>query len=68
MNSVFDIVPRPVAMALICGDVDIFDCGYYDKLFDYYMPEMPYGVAKARTGDPDQWILNQLEEDMGVYA
>ncbi len=68
MNSVFDIVPRPVAMALICGDVDIFDSGYYDKLFDFYMPEMPYGVAKARTGDPDQWILNQLEEDMGVYA
>ena len=66
--SVFDIVPRPVAMALICGDVDIFDSAYYDKLFDFYMPEMPYGVAKARTGDPDQWILNQLEEDMGVYA
>ena len=68
MNSVFDIVPRPVAMALICGDVDIFDSGYYDKLFDFYMPDMPYGVAKARTGDPDQWILDRLEEELGVYA
>ncbi len=33
----------------------------YSKLFDYYMFEMPYGVAKARTGDPDLWILNKLK-------
>ena len=68
MNSVFDIVPRPVAISMICGDTDIFRSGYYDKLFDHYMPDMPYGVAKARTGDPDQWILDRLEEELGVYA
>jgi hypothetical protein len=53
---------------MICGDTDIFDSGYYTKLFDYYVHEMPYGVAKARTGDPDQWILDRLEEDLGVFA
>jgi hypothetical protein len=67
MTSVFDIVPRDIAVDLICGDADIFNGGYYDQLFAYYSPDMPYGVAKARTGDPDEWILNRLEEDLGVY-
>jgi hypothetical protein len=66
IHSVFDVVPRNVAIALVCGDADIFNVGYYDKLFAYYAPDMPYGVAKARTGDPDEWILNRLEEDLGV--
>lgn len=66
IHSVFDVVPRNVAIALVCGDADIFNVGYYDKLFEYYAPDMPYGVAKARTGDPDEWILNRLEEDLGV--
>lgn len=68
MNSVFDIVPRSVAISMVVGDTDIFRSGYYDNLFDFYMPDMPYGVAKARTGDPDQWILDRLEEELGVYA
>jgi hypothetical protein len=36
---------------------------YYEELYEYYLNsgEMPYGVAKARTGDPDQWIYDQLE-------
>ncbi len=35
----------------------------YDKLYEYFCnsEEMPYGVAKARTGDPDIWILEYLE-------
>lgn len=68
MTSVFDIVSRPAAISLICGDLDIFDSGYYEKLYGYYLSEMPYDVAKARTGDPDQWILDRLEEELGVYA
>lgn len=32
----------------------------YEKLFSYYSDEMPYGTQKARTGDPDEWILNKL--------
>ena len=41
----------------------------YEKLFDYFAfetSEMPYGVAKARTGDPDLWILDKLEEMLGL--
>src|ERR1035441_8739169 len=29
-------------------------------LYEYYSPDMPYGTAKARTGDPDQWIEEHL--------
>ena len=42
----------------------IFFCeteAYY-KLFDYYAEEMPYGIAKCRTGEPDTWILDRLRE------
>lgn len=68
MNSVFDIVPRNIAIALICGDADIFATGYYEKLFRYFLNDMPYGVAKARDEDPVEWILDRLEEEMGVCA
>ena len=34
----------------------------YEDLFGYYMDsgEMPYGVMKARTGMPDEWIYDKL--------
>ena len=35
----------------------------YEKLLDYFSDEMPYGVAKCRTGEPDVWILNRLAEE-----
>lgn len=36
----------------------------YEELFGYYMDsgEMPYGVMKARTGMPDEWIWNRVQE------
>jgi hypothetical protein len=34
----------------------------YKKLLDYYSDEMPYGVAKCRTGEPDSWILDRLQK------
>lgn len=33
----------------------------YEALFPIYMDEMPYGTAKARTGDPEHFILKELE-------
>lgn len=33
----------------------------YDALYEYYQDEIPYGTAKARTGDPRAWIERQLE-------
>ena len=39
----------------------------YRELISYYMSngEMPYGVAKARDGDPEQWIMDRLDS-MGL--
>ena len=42
---------------------DFYDTPMYDKLYEYFAfvtCEMPYGAAKARTEDPDTWILNHL--------
>ena len=32
----------------------------FDELMDYFADEMPYGVMKARTGMPDEWIYVKL--------
>ena len=46
------------------GITDIDDVEYgsecFDELMDYYADEMPYGVMKARTGMPDEWIYDKL--------
>jgi len=36
----------------------------YIKLFDHFNNngEMPYGTAKARTGDPFEWVHAHMEE------
>ena len=36
------------------------DC--FDDLMDLFADEMPYGVMKARTGMPDEWIFDKLCE------
>tara|TARA_R110002073_G_scaffold29357_1_gene92619 strand:- start:140 stop:412 length:273 start_codon:yes stop_codon:yes gene_type:complete len=38
----------------------------YEKLNDYFSNtgEMPYLVAKGRTGEPDEWILDRLREEI----
>ena len=43
-------------------DIDDIEYGSqcFDELFDYYADEMPYGVQKARTGMPDEWIYEKL--------
>jgi hypothetical protein len=40
------------------------DNDLYDDLFDYYSDngEIPYGIAKARTGDPYRWVSEKLDE------
>lgn len=38
--------------------------GLYERLFEHYVRFMPYGTAKARTGDPIQFIEEQLEKDL----
>ena len=51
-------------------DFDLLDAEHddlYTRLFNYYCfetAEMPYGTAKARTGDPVDWILNRVEREI----
>ena len=53
-------------------DADLFIDGadlsekLYDDLFEYYCNNnlMPYGTAKARTGDPYEWVTNRFETDV----
>lgn len=33
----------------------------YSKLYALFQQEMPYGTQKARTGDPDVFILDRLD-------
>jgi hypothetical protein len=37
---------------------------HFDQLYEHFLAtgEMPYGVAKARDGDPMQWISDRLDE------
>ena len=51
-----------VKLCIEGGGDEFIDMDAYEKLFNYFCDsgEMPYGVAKARTGDPDFWILEKL--------
>lgn len=49
--------------------IELQDAGFsealYYFLFDFYCNngEMPYGIAKARTGDPYEWLADRVERD-----
>ena len=47
-------------------DLDQIEYGseVYEDLYDYFANsgEMPYGVMKARTGMPDEWIIDRIFE------
>jgi hypothetical protein len=55
-------------------DIDKVQTGVLDELpdpvfeafYEFYLNnrEMPYGVAKARTGDPYQWVNARVLEDV----
>lgn len=36
----------------------------YDALYDYYQDDMPYGIKKARSGDPFEWIGERFYDDL----
>ena len=37
----------------------------YDALYELWFDDMPYGVQKARTGDPYEWIGRKLDQTLG---
>jgi hypothetical protein len=38
----------------------------HDALYDYYQDDMPYGVQKARDGDPYEWVADRFGADLGL--
>lgn len=50
------------------GTGDEIDDRLYDKFYEHYTlnGEMPYGTAKARDGDPYEWILEKLNSEFGL--
>ena len=38
----------------------------HDALYDYYHDDMPYGVQKARDGDPYEWVADRFGSDLGL--
>jgi len=52
------------------GDIDENE-DFFQALFDYYSNQapgdgMPYGIQKARDGDPYAWITDRLDQESGV--
>ena len=47
-------------------DIDqLDDTILMEDLYKHFQEEMPYGTQKARTGDPDEFIYDALE-DLGL--
>ena len=47
-------------------DIDqLDDSDLMFDLFGHFQEEMPYGTQKARTGDPDEYIYDALQ-DLGL--
>jgi len=49
---------------VLTGNKVDLDQELYEKLYDHFIRngEMPYGVAKARTGDPVEWVHEHAHE------
>ena len=62
-DSEYDEVKRILASNEVT-DLDQIEYGseVYEDLYNYFANsgEMPYGVMKARTGMPDEWIYDKL--------
>ena len=62
IDSILAKHPEEWAKAKPTGEIE-YGSKLYQDLFDYFADsgEMPYGTMKARDGDPDQWIHNELD-------
>ena len=60
----FDKAELNLMKSVEAGTMDYDDLSQelQDKLFEHFLPEMPYGTAKARTGDPIQFIMDHINE------
>lgn len=75
MEAINDLVPSPLdtmspgeveatAQWLYNHNQDHEDFySAYNKLMTFYADEIPYSIAKARTGDPEDWLLNKMGDE-----
>jgi hypothetical protein len=63
LDHILQRFSREVADFEAGGDLDQ---DLYEALYDYYFDDMPYGVKKARSGDPYEWIADRLADELGV--
>lgn len=70
LDSIVERYPTELE-SIITGNSFLMDHDkFYNELYEYFVTgagrgEMPYGVAKAQDGDPDQWITEYLEQEYG---
>ena len=62
-DQVLEILQKyPEAYVKILDDGEVNDNEkLYNELYEYFLEDMPYGVQKARTGDPVEWITEHLD-------
>lgn len=61
--SIFSTAEKIAIIAIHEGKKELdMDSPLYEKLYKFFAEsgDMPYGIQKARTGDPDEWILEHL--------
>jgi len=65
--SILDDAEISQIKAWVNGQIEDLDDELFDKLFNHYLDngEMPYGTAKARTGDPYQWMFDRMDQEYG---
>ena len=67
MNEEYEIVKKIlIKHDVLHKDIDQLDDPILmQDLYMHFQDQMPYGTQKARTGDPDEFIYDKLE-DMGL--
>lgn len=60
-QQILMLFPLAVQRFLETGELD---GDLYEALFESYVNsnEMPYGVAKARSGDPYEWVAERVKD------
>ena len=62
-DTVKEILIKHNALHLDIDQID--DTILMQDLYEHFQEDMPYGTQKARTGDPDEYIYDKLE-DLGL--
>jgi hypothetical protein len=63
MTTFFEVQLRKAGQNLV-NNMGLSDA-QFDYFYEYYSNngQMPYGVAKARTGDPYDWVDAQITKE-----